>query len=112
MGTTIGINSFLLFALYFEILKEKISTTTKNLRIIKTGFWLSNISLAIFWVVLIVMGILKTKWQMNNDLIVFGDLMKQLRPLYYIFFIAGLSLSIGIVLISIPLLKSLIKRKQ
>lgn len=112
MGTTIGINTFLLFALYFEILKDKISTTAKNLKIIKIGFWLSNISLFIFWVVLIVMGILKTKWQMNNGLIVFGDLMKQLRPLYYIFFIAGLSLSIGIVLISIPLLKSLIKRKQ
>ncbi len=111
MGTTIGINSFLLFALYFDILKDKISTEFRSLKLLKINYWITNISLFIFWVVLITIGVLKANWQMQTDSIAFGSFMIQLKPLFYGFFIAGVSLSIGIVYITIPLIKSLNNRK-
>jgi len=106
MGATIGINSFLLLAIAFDILKDTCVPISKNLKWLNRGFYTANISLLIFWVSLIIAGILKASWQMSNNNIPFGNMMLQLRPYFIIFFLSGLTMATGFYLILYPLLKS------
>lgn len=97
MGATIGINSMLLLAFAHDILKPK----TKS----KFGYWLINISLVVFWIALIVAGFSKAYWQFNNSEIPYGEMIAQLKPWFYVFFVSGIALVIGLVMVIIPLLK-------
>lgn len=111
MGTTIGINTFLLLAFCFDIFKDKITLTNKWKSIVNTSFWITNISFLFFWCTLILIGILKAKWQMNQTIVSFSSFMIQLQPLFYVFFFSGFCLSIGIIVITIPLVKAFKMKK-
>jgi nitric oxide reductase subunit B len=109
MGTTIGINTFLLLAFCFDIFKDKISLSSTSNKVLKISFWATNISFLFFWCTLILVGILKAKWQMNHTSVPFSSFMLSLRPLFYFFFFSGLCLSVGIILITMPILKAIKK---
>ena len=102
MGTTIGINSMLLLAFVVDILMDK----GRKLKAV----WLNravltvNISLVIFWICLIITGIIKAKWQMSVNPIPFSMMMASMHPYFIIFFISGLSMMIGFFIIIYKLL--------
>lgn len=106
MGATIGINSFLLLAMAFDILNENCVSSSKTLKWINRGFYTTNISLFVFWVSLICAGVLKAKWQMSEPQIPFSTMMLQLRPYFVLFFTSGIFLITGFYFIIFPLLKS------
>lgn len=108
MGATIGINTFLLLAFAVDILKDK-SPVSLNTKWFNRGYWVANISLFIFWISLIAAGIAKAKWQMSDSRIVFGAMMMQLTPYFIVFFISGISLMFGLLLIVFSLLKTQIR---
>lgn len=107
MGATIGINSFLLLAMAFDILHDTcIPVSAKNIKWQNRGYLTANISLFIFWVSLIAAGILKARWQMSETKIPFSSMMLLLRPYFIIFFISGTAVVTGFFLIIYPLLKN------
>jgi nitric oxide reductase subunit B len=82
MGTTIGINTMLLLAVCYDILKDTCISLDPYQKLMKFGFWLANSSLFVFWVALIAAGILKSKWQMSTDQIAFNVMMQNLNTLF------------------------------
>ncbi len=102
MGTTIGINTFILFASIFYLLKEQLSSA--QTAFIKSGFWTINISLLIFWLSLIAAGIIKTVEIANGG--TFASALQKMTPCFYAFLIAGIGILTGILLVSIPALNT------
>jgi len=106
MGATIGINSFLLLAIAFDILKDSCVPMTKSIKWVNRGFYTTNVSLLIFWISLIIAGVLKARWQMGDGKMAFGTMMLQLRPYFIVFFVSGMSLITGFYFILFPLIKN------
>ena len=106
MGATIGINSFLILAIAFDMLHDTCMPFSRYTKWLQRGNWIANISLFIFWVSLIAAGIMKSKWQMSDVKIPFNTMMLQLRPFFIVFFLSGISLMTGMLLIIYPLVKN------
>lgn len=106
MGATIGINSMLLLAFSFDILGNTCRSFSPYKKTITAGYWTANISLFVFWIALIIAGIIKAKWQMSPDQIPFGSMMKQLTPYLIIFVVAGFFMVAGFLMVLYPLLKN------
>lgn len=96
MGATIGINTLLLLALATDILKDRGHVTSASSRWLNTGYALANVSLLVFWLSLILAGVLKARWQMDTSQVPFSKMMQQLRPAFIVFAAAGISLMAGI----------------
>lgn len=96
MGATIGINTLLLLALATDILKDRGHVTSASGRWLNAGYTLANVSLLVFWLSLIVAGVLKARWQMDTTQVPFSTMMQQLRPAFIVFAAAGISLMAGI----------------
>ena len=106
MGATIGINSFLILAIAFDMLHDTCMPFSRYTKWLQRGNWIANISLFIFWVSLIATGIMKSKWQMSDVKIPFSTMILQLRPFFIVFFLSGISLMTGMLLIIYPLVKN------
>lgn len=106
MGTTIGINSFLLLAIGFDILHDTCQSMVPYEKGLVRGYWISNFSLLVFWLSLIAAGVLKARWQMSDPQIAFSSMMLQLKPFFIVIFISGITLSFGFLLITYPLVKN------
>lgn len=106
MGATIGINTMLLLA----FASENIGIRKKDEKVMKKGYWVANISLLVFWISLIVAGFLKAYWQFNQLEIAYGEIINNLRPWFYVFFVSGLFLVIGLFMIIIPILRKVLFR--
>lgn len=89
MGSTIGINTTILFASVFFISSAPI---TKNLRV---GFWLFNGSLLVFWLCLVGAGMVKGYYTVLSDL-PFQSIMLRARPFIVGFAVSGVGLFIGL----------------
>ena len=111
MGSTIGINSMILFAAIFYMISEnrKEEFNKAQLKLIYRGLWITNISLVIFWVSLIFSGVLKSYYTFQN--LSFQQIISNLHSYFEVFAISGLALFIGIIMIIIPLI-SKISNKQ
>ena len=92
MGSTIGINTTILFASVFFISSVRI---TENLRV---GFWLFNGSLLLFWLCLIGAGMVKGYFTVLSDL-PFQAIMERTRPFIVGFAISGLGLFTGLTML-------------
>jgi nitric oxide reductase subunit B len=106
MGATIGINSFLLLAMAFDILHDTCQPFEPYRKLFNRGYWIANISLFFFWISLIGAGIIKAKWQMSDSQIPFSSMMLQLRPFFIAFFISGTLLVSGLIFVIYPLVKN------
>lgn len=106
MGTTIGINSLLLIAFAFDITATSNIHFNKYEKTISLGYNLMNISLAVFWLILIITGILKAHWQFTQPEVPFTVMMHRIRPWFYIFYISGLILVVSFIMIIYPLIKN------
>jgi len=106
MGTTIGINTMLLLAVCYDILKDTCISLSPYQTMMKWGYWLANSSLLAFWLALIGAGVLKATWQMSADQIAFSSMMKNLTPFFIVFMISGVLILVGIFLSIYPLFKN------
>jgi len=107
MGATIGINSFLLLSFVTDMAGIRSEKIKKR---ITFGLYLSLAALLVFWLSLIMAGILKADWQMHQQDVPFGVMMLSLRPYFILFLIAGIFLAAGLSLIIIHLLNSFRKK--
>jgi nitric oxide reductase subunit B len=112
MGTTIGINTTILLASLFYIINlEDSKSISKYSKVMKLGYWIFNISLGAFWVVLLLGGIEKSIWMhFTENPSSFAAMQESLKPFMYVFLVAGFSLLAGILLITIPMISILIKK--
>ncbi|RYG52738.1 MAG: cbb3-type cytochrome c oxidase subunit I [Chitinophagaceae bacterium] len=106
MGATIGINTFILLAVAYDILSDNCSGKIFHPAMVNRGLIISNVSLFIFWMSLIIAGVIKAKWQMDAEQVPFSSMMAHLRPYFISFVVAGAALSIGLFMVIVPLLKS------
>jgi nitric oxide reductase subunit B len=91
MGTTIGINSMILFGSVFYILtKEDESFINSHKKLIAFGFWVFNIFLIIFWIALLYAGYIKSIMMVPGITNNFIEVMKKLEPIFRFFTIAGI----------------------
>jgi nitric oxide reductase subunit B len=107
MGTTIGINSFLLLAFVFDILENKVRSYSKDKQKIKFGFWMANLSLLVFWICLMLAGITKAKWQMSINKIPFNQMMQECTPFFKGVFISSFFMVLGFALLLYMLAKNI-----
>ncbi|MBP6334314.1 MAG: cbb3-type cytochrome c oxidase subunit I [Bacteroidia bacterium] len=108
MGTTIGINSMILFASISYMSEKKSGTEFKlSEKKLKQGFWISNISLLIFWIALLLAGFTKSVLQ---DTLIHPVIFQKMMPYFKVITISGIFMLIGFSLMIIPLLKINLKK--
>ncbi|MBP9927505.1 MAG: cbb3-type cytochrome c oxidase subunit I [Cyclobacteriaceae bacterium] len=106
MGTTIGINTMLLLAVAFDVMKDTCrSLEPYRLRIVRAT-WLVNVSLFVFLASLFLAGVGRARWQMSADGVPFSQMMKGLVPYFVTFAISGVLLFTGFLIIVYPLLRN------
>lgn len=106
MGTTIGINTMILLAGCFTFLDIKCTSTIKTIKYLNISFWLTQVSLLIFWLTLNIIGIKKGLWQMQNHQETFGNMMDSLHNWFMLFAYSGSLLMLGIGTLATLLLKN------
>ena len=97
MGTTIGINSTILLASVFYILKREFGgDIAKKYPILRFSIKLFNISLAGFFISLLLLGLHRSDWMINNyNSIPFGEMFEQSKIYIYPFIASGFGLFIS-----------------
>jgi len=100
MGTTIGINSMILFAACFEFLNYKKASDKPNAKILTWSFWVLQTSLLVFWLSLNMAGVKKAIWQMSENQTSYSKMMDSLYPYFTSFFAAGVGLSISLAILA------------
>lgn len=110
MGATIGINTLILLAsaYFLVIVVYRKSVTSKLFNI---GYWLTNISLLVFWVSLLGAGIVKSlqaKHPFSID--PYEKYLEQSLIWFRTFSYSGFTLLIGLSILSVPLLQIFINK--
>lgn len=94
MGSTIGINTMILLSSVFYVIREELpqhvhAGCTKQVQL---GYWMTNISLAVFFGALVLAGLGKGLYTGGS----FQDMMLQIRPFLVVFAVSGITLMFGI----------------
>jgi len=111
MGTTIGINTMLLFASVFYIIQnENKSVFEKSKSQISWGILITNISLLLFWGSLLGSGLLKISAKLNNE--VFASIMQKSQPWFKLFAYSGIAIFLGLFLLIYTAYKTLATNRQ
>lgn len=106
MGTTIGINSMIIFAVCFEFLLPKDFYNSKRKKYLNIAFWGTQISLFIFWLSLNIIGIQKGFWQQSMPQISFSKMMLSLKPLFSVFAFSGIAVMVFMIFTASIILRS------
>ncbi len=108
MGTTIGINSMILFA-SITYLAEKFSFVEfkRNEKWMKRGFWLSNLSLLTFWSSLMAAGVLKSVMKETNS---HREIINKLMPYFELISVSGVFILVGFSFLILPLLRVFLRK--
>ena len=108
MGTTIGINSMILFAaLTFIANKIEFLNMKRIEKWMLSGYWVVNVSLMIFWLALLIAGAIMSGMK---DLKTHQEIMLSLSPLFRLVATTGLILLLGFSMLIFPLLKLYLKK--
>ncbi|HWR32072.1 MAG TPA: cbb3-type cytochrome c oxidase subunit I [Chitinophagaceae bacterium] len=111
MGTTIGINTMILFASIFFIARQQNPVFIENNKIrIGKFLWFTNISLLIFWLALLGMGLMKIFGNINNQ--PFGSIMEKSNDIIRLFSFSGVLVMTGLFALIFIALKSFPLKKQ
>ena len=94
MGSTIGINTMIFLASVFYVIREELPQHVHAgcSRQVTTGYWMANISLAVFFTALVVAGLGKGLYDGTS----FQEMMLMIRPQLLVFAISGVTLTIGL----------------
>jgi nitric oxide reductase subunit B len=111
MGTTIGINSMILLGAIGYMLEIE-TLDTKHKKIIAIGYYITQVSLLIFWLSLIGAGLLKAYRNVALNMTNFQEMMQPVIGLLKIFSIAGIGVLIGLSMILWVYSKSVKKIKH
>jgi nitric oxide reductase subunit B len=95
MGATIGINTMILLASFGYMLKVDLLAES-NKKQLNTGFIITQVSLALFWLALITAGIVKAYQETVRDIANYRELMLPVNKVLHVFAIAGIGLFTGI----------------
>lgn len=108
MGTTIGINTMLLFAVVLYIIQDQkpFALPTKK-RTLAAGITITNISLIVFWSALIGSGLVKISGKLNNEL--FQTIMSKSQPFFRIFTFSGVFILVGLTILITAIYRLFIK---
>ena len=93
MGTTIGINSMILFAACFHFWGNGDRSFHAGNRWLNVSFWTAQVSLFVFWLSLNIAGVKKGLWQMSEQQMPFSKMMESLWIWFGVFLSAGLFLA-------------------
>ena len=104
MGTTIGINSMILLASLTYMLQVDKRKSNRVDRYFRIGYWVTQSSLMVFWVSLIVAGIVKAIKVVSSPTIAFSDIMAPVYPVLRIFMYSGIFVLIGMAILAVLLL--------
>jgi nitric oxide reductase subunit B len=111
MGTTIGINTLLLFASVLYILKqEKPFSFEKKRRLFSSGILITNISLLVFWISLLGSGLVKIAGKLNNK--TFSTIMEESKPFFRGFTFSGVFIMAGLLFLIMPAIRLLVKPRR
>ena len=97
MGSTIGINTMILLSSVFYIIREELpqEVHARCSKPVMAGFWLSNVSLAVFFGALVMAGLGKGLY----DGVSFQEMMFEIRPYLVVFAGSGVTLMAGLWLV-------------
>jgi nitric oxide reductase subunit B len=97
MGSTIGINTMILLASIFYVIREELPLEVHAgcSRQVGIGYWMANVSLAVFFVSLILAGLGKGFYDGAS----FQEMMLQIRPFLMMFVVSGVSLMLGLAIV-------------
>lgn len=105
MGSTIGINSMILIAsLTFLLHEERAHSPAASRRALSAGLVLGNVSLAVFWISLIVAGITKGVLTYASPTLPYREILNSITPALTVSALAGIALFAGMTLVVVPLL--------
>lgn len=109
MGTTIGINTTILLASVSYIVSKLIKTNKlESNKIVSSGFYIFNISLLLFWIVLIVGGVYKAIWMTDVSNTSFSSLQESSSSIFLAFIISGCILFTSMLMIVVPMISRLL----
>ncbi len=95
MGSTIGINTMILLASVFFVLRPTTEVDTDRPKSVIAGYWISNISLLVFFCCLVTAGLIKGKMTIIDQL-PHQEIMESITPFIIGFGTAGLGLLTGL----------------
>lgn len=110
MGTTIGINSTILFSALFYIVGNINKAYNTEKVSIKNGLLLFNISLFLFWCALLIAGIKRSYWMYFVENELFSEMQDGLTITYTAIIISGTGVVISLYMIAWPVLMELVKK--
>ncbi|MAP55068.1 cbb3-type cytochrome c oxidase subunit I [Altibacter sp.] len=110
MGTTIGINTTILFSSLYFIVGNLNFSFPKAQWVTKRGLQLFNISLFLFWCSILAAGIKKSYWLYFTKQGLFSEMQEGLAVTYGAISFFGVALVISIGMIALPLVKAFIKQ--
>lgn len=108
MGTTIGINTTILFSALFYIVHQLYPNYETDRKWVKRAFFSFNISLFIFFLSLIIAGAKRSYWMYISKDGVFSEMQNSLIPYYISFFVFGIAIFISLMIVTIPIFKALV----
>src|SRR5690606_24665108 len=109
MGTTIGINTMILLAaVFYFLLPEREKHQSKWL---KTGFWGAQVSLFVFLMALMAMGVTKTLWFFDEPQVSFGEMMERNAIWILLFIISGIGILVSFLILTTNLLVKALKNR-
>jgi nitric oxide reductase subunit B len=94
MGTTIGINTMILLSSVFYVIRVEVPLEVHSgcSNQVRLGYWIANISLAVFFASLVLAGLGKGLHDGGS----FQEMMLSIRPFLLMFVVSGVTLMIGI----------------
>jgi nitric oxide reductase subunit B len=97
MGSTIGINTMILLASIFYVIREELPLEVHAgaSNQVTAGYWMANISLAVFFVSLILAGLGKGLYDGGS----FQEMMQGIRPFLLTFAVSGVALMLGLAIV-------------
>lgn len=103
MGSTIGINTLLLFASVFYIIQnERPGLFNRKKRIIQSGLLTTNIALLVFWISLLGSGLVKISGKLKNE--AFFQVMQKSQSWFKLFAYSGLLILVGLFILIVAAL--------
>lgn len=111
MGTTIGINTFILLSSITYIFNTEFSFTESTIRKLKKAIQVFHISFIFFWTTLLLMGLKKSIWLFGNSIETFSKFQESQRFLTIAFVFFGLIMLTELGIIVTQLIKTY-RRKQ
>ena len=110
MGTTIGINTTILFSALFFIAHHLRPKLKMDTRWVMRGFVAFNISLFIFFVSLIIAGAKRSYWMYVSKEGSFAEMQDSIVPYYISFFIFGIGIFVSLLIVAMPIFKALLQK--